>query len=102
MSDDFATALLKDAEKKKAPRLEQQLSRYVKKLNHLTPTSNKCERLFSLTKILLLSDRRKRVSSPVFLHANKDLWNEFTIDDIKDESKAACILSSRPRSSSCG
>jgi hypothetical protein len=44
--EDFATALLKDTEKRKAPRLEQQLSRYVK-LNHLTPTSNKWERLFS-------------------------------------------------------
>jgi hypothetical protein len=56
-SEDFATALLKDAEKKKAPKLEQQLSRYVK-LNHLTPTSNKCQRLFSLTK-MLLSDHKK-------------------------------------------
>jgi hypothetical protein len=56
-SEDFATVLLKDAEKRKALRLEQQLSRYVK-LNHLTPTSNKCERLLSLIKILL-SDRRK-------------------------------------------
>jgi hypothetical protein len=37
-SEDIATA--KDAEKRKAPRLQ---------LNHFTPTSNKCERLFSLT-----------------------------------------------------
>lgn len=84
-SEDFATALLKDAEKRKAPRLQQRLSRYVK-LNHFTPTSNKCERLFSLTKILL-SDRRKSMEPyhlelSVFLRANKDLWNEFTIDEM--------------------
>ena len=72
-------------EKRKAPRLEQQLSRYVK-LNHLTPPPNKCERLFSLTKILL-SDRRKSMEPyplklSVFLRANKYLWNEFTIDEM--------------------
>jgi hypothetical protein len=82
---DFATALLKDAEKRKRPRLEQQTSRYMK-LDHLTPTSNKCERLFSLTKILL-SDRRKKMDPyhlelSVFLRANKDLWNEYTIDEM--------------------
>ena len=56
------------------------------KLNHLTPTSNKCERLFSLTKILL-SDRRKSMEPyhlelTVFLRVNKDLWNEYTIDEM--------------------
>jgi hypothetical protein len=82
---DFATALLKDEEKNKRSMLEHCLSRYVS-LKHMTPTSNKCERLFSQTKILL-SDRRKSMGPyhlelMVFLRVNKELWNEFTINEM--------------------
>ena len=61
-------------------------SRYIK-LDHL------CERLFSLTKILL-SDRRKRLEPyhlelTVFLRMNKELWNEVTIEEIIQNQSAA-------------
>ena len=62
-----------------------QVSKY-RSLNHLSPTSNIVDRLFSRAK-LFMTDQRKlmapyRLGILLFLRSNKSLWSSSTLDDI--------------------
>jgi hypothetical protein len=61
-------------------------------LKHCLTTSNIVERLFSRAK-LILSERRKSMSPYhlellLFLRANQELWNDYTIQDCYDNPES--------------
>ena len=53
-------------------------------VNHVIPTSNVCERLFSIAKHVATDTRTcildATLEADIILLMNKDLWNEMTID----------------------
>lgn len=57
-----------------------------KSLDHVSPTSNVCERLFSRTGIIMRPHRRHMdpttLEMLIFMRMNKDLWSSQTIDII--------------------
>ena len=82
----FAAQIVQEAKKRKIDRVTVQ-SNY-RCTNHINPTSNTVERLFSRAK-LIMSERR-RSTSPyhlellLFLRSNKDLWDAATIQECFD------------------
>ena len=79
--------IMQSSRKRKAENNGVNKSKY-KSLKHCLTTSNIVERLFSRAK-LILSERRKSMSPYhlellLFLRANQELWNEFTIQDCDD------------------
>ena len=84
-SQDYATSILRNKERGRRARTEASASAYVS-LNHLSGTSNICEKLFSVTE-MIMADRRKSLESfhlemLIFLNYNKELWTEVTMQDI--------------------
>ena len=79
----FADEIINECQASKRTRTSKSNYRSMK---HISATSNLVERLFSRAK-LIMSDHRKHMSPfhlelILFLRCNKDLWNEFTFDEM--------------------
>jgi hypothetical protein len=86
----FAQTIIDRAREAKRMRVTK-ASKY-RQLDHILPTSNIVERLFSRAKIIM-ADRRKSMTPYhlellLFLRMNKDLWSEREIQEIIDASTA--------------
>ena len=83
-----AQKLLDENRERKRARF-QKPTRY-RCMNHIHPTTNKVERLFSRAK-LVLTDMRKRMTPRhvellLFLRMNRSLWNEVTVEQAMIEA----------------
>ena len=66
-----------------------QVSSHYRCMNHINPTTNMCERLFSRAR-LIMSHLRQSMSPHhleilLFLKANRTLWNALTVQDCLDD-----------------
>ena len=91
--EDWAPDVIDDTEARK--RRKMFVSKY-RPMQHIAPTSNVCERLFSRAKLIMRPHRK--MMSPYhldmlfFLRCYKELWNATTVEEcLKDPSGAADV-----------
>lgn len=85
LEESFADTLLKNANK--MVKNNHNNSNQYRSVNHILPTSNICERLFSIAK-LIKTDNRKTMSPSnlnrvLFLRFNRNLWDEKLVNTLK-------------------
>lgn len=101
--EDFALSVMQKANEASKKRRQSIIKSKYKHLNHLTPTSNVVERLFSTAKSIM-QDNRKRMTPYhleclLFLRCNYFLWDATTIDemlkvgDVRDASSCSSTSS---------
>ena len=82
----FATSVMEKAKQHTKRRRQSNVASRYRSLNHLLPTSNIVERLFSRAK-LVMTDQRKSMTPyhlecVLFLRCNYFLWNPSTVDEM--------------------
>jgi hypothetical protein len=89
--DDWAQDIIDDTNARKRRKLI--VSKY-RPMQHISPTSNVCERLFSRAKLIMRPHRK--MMSPyhlemlIFLRCNKELWDATTVEEcLKDPTAGA-------------
>lgn len=87
-NSDFASDIVRTSLSRKRMRISNNAGSSYKCTNHINPTTNVCERLFSKAR-LIMSHLRKSMSPYhlellLFLKVNRHLWNVSTVQDCLD------------------
>ena len=89
--DDWAQDVIDDTNARKRRKLI--VSKY-RPMQHISPTSNVCERLFSRAKLIMRPHRKMmtpyHLDMLIFLRSNKELWDATTVEEcLKDPTPGA-------------